>query len=198
VNPKLYLCSMECKRKANIQKGRVNQQLYAFLLLTHSPLLLLLLFDMKDMWWSLDPVQHWCLLLLFLENQMKELKNISSDTANEIGRFCVFCLTVIFWTPESILFSNIFDFCLAFWRRPSHHLHDKQDDGKSFMPQESSGSDWYRGNSHVHLFTGSWDNTENYLSLIFRKINDFAHRFILDHKSVEFTILVVNFTILYS
>jgi hypothetical protein len=39
--------------------------------------------------------------------------------------------------------------------------------------------------------------TENYLSLIFRKINDFVHRFILHHKSVDFTILVVNFTILY-
>jgi hypothetical protein len=39
--------------------------------------------------------------------------------------------------------------------------------------------------------------TENYLSLIFRKINDFVHRFILDHKSVDFTILVVNSTILY-
>jgi hypothetical protein len=38
---------------------------------------------------------------------------------------------------------------------------------------------------------------ENYLWLIFRKINDFVHRFILDHKSVDFTILVVNFTILY-
>jgi hypothetical protein len=40
-------------------------------------------------------------------------------------------------------------------------------------------------------------STENYLSLIFRKINDFVHRFILDHKSVDFTILIVNFTILY-
>jgi hypothetical protein len=39
--------------------------------------------------------------------------------------------------------------------------------------------------------------TENYLSLIFRKINDFVHRFILGHKSVDFTILVVNLTILY-
>jgi hypothetical protein len=39
---------------------------------------------------------------------------------------------------------------------------------------------------------------ENYLSLIFRKINDFVHRFILDHKSVDFTILVVNCIILYS
>jgi hypothetical protein len=39
--------------------------------------------------------------------------------------------------------------------------------------------------------------TENYLSLIFRKINDFVHGFILDHKSVDVTILVVNFTILY-
>jgi hypothetical protein len=39
--------------------------------------------------------------------------------------------------------------------------------------------------------------TENYLSLIFRKINDFVHSFILDHKSVNFTILFVNFTILY-
>jgi hypothetical protein len=44
--------------------------------------------------------------------------------------------------------------------------------------------------------------TENYLSLIFRKINDFVLRFILDHKSVDFTILVVilpfhivNFTV---
>jgi hypothetical protein len=40
-------------------------------------------------------------------------------------------------------------------------------------------------------------HTENYLSLIFRKINNIVHRFILDHKSVDFTILVVNFTILY-
>jgi hypothetical protein len=40
-------------------------------------------------------------------------------------------------------------------------------------------------------------HTENYLSLIFRKINDFVHRFILDHKSVDFTILVVNITISY-
>jgi hypothetical protein len=39
--------------------------------------------------------------------------------------------------------------------------------------------------------------TENYLSLIFRKINDFVHRFILDHKAVNFTIFVVNFTIFY-
>jgi hypothetical protein len=39
--------------------------------------------------------------------------------------------------------------------------------------------------------------TENYLSLIFCKINNFVHRYILDHKSVDFTILVVNFTILY-
>jgi hypothetical protein len=39
--------------------------------------------------------------------------------------------------------------------------------------------------------------TEIFLSLIFRKINDFVHRFILDYKSVNFTILVVNFTILY-
>jgi hypothetical protein len=39
--------------------------------------------------------------------------------------------------------------------------------------------------------------TENYLSLIFRKIYDFLHKFILDHKSDDFTILVVNFTILY-
>jgi hypothetical protein len=39
--------------------------------------------------------------------------------------------------------------------------------------------------------------TENYLSLIFHKINDFVHKFILDHKYVDFTILVVNFTILY-
>jgi hypothetical protein len=39
--------------------------------------------------------------------------------------------------------------------------------------------------------------TENYLSLIFRKINDFVDRFILDHKSVDFTFLVVNFTISY-
>jgi hypothetical protein len=39
--------------------------------------------------------------------------------------------------------------------------------------------------------------TEIFLSLIFRKINDFVHRFILDHKSVDFTILVVNFIILY-
>jgi hypothetical protein len=42
---------------------------------------------------------------------------------------------------------------------------------------------------------------KNYLSLIFRKIfrkiNDFVHKFILDHKSVDFTILIVNFTILY-
>jgi dimeric dUTPase (all-alpha-NTP-PPase superfamily) len=37
---------------------------------------------------------------------------------------------------------------------------------------------------------------ENYLLLIFRKINDFVHNFILVHKSVDFTILVVNFTIL--
>jgi hypothetical protein len=37
--------------------------------------------------------------------------------------------------------------------------------------------------------------TENNLSLIFRKINDFVHRFILNHKTVDFTILVVNFTI---
>jgi hypothetical protein len=28
--------------------------------------------------------------------------------------------------------------------------------------------------------------------LIFRKINDFVYRFILDQKSVDFTILVVN------
>jgi hypothetical protein len=40
-------------------------------------------------------------------------------------------------------------------------------------------------------------HTENYLSLIFRKFNDFVHRFILGHKSVDFTILVVNNTILY-
>jgi hypothetical protein len=33
-------------------------------------------------------------------------------------------------------------------------LHDKQEDGNSFMPQESSGTDWYRGKSHVRLFTG--------------------------------------------
>jgi hypothetical protein len=39
--------------------------------------------------------------------------------------------------------------------------------------------------------------TENYLSLIFRKINNFVQRFILDHKFVDFTILVVNLTILY-
>jgi hypothetical protein len=38
---------------------------------------------------------------------------------------------------------------------------------------------------------------ENYLSLIFRKINYFVQRLILDHKSVDFTILVVNFTIFY-
>jgi hypothetical protein len=40
-------------------------------------------------------------------------------------------------------------------------------------------------------------NTEYYLLLIFRKINDFVNIFFLDHKSVDFTILVVNFTILY-
>jgi hypothetical protein len=44
---------------------------------------------------------------------------------------------------------------------------------------------------------GGTESTENYLSLIFRKINDFVHRFILDHKYIYFTILVVNFTILY-
>jgi hypothetical protein len=38
--------------------------------------------------------------------------------------------------------------------------------------------------------------TENYLSLIYRKINDFLHSIILYHKSVDFTILVINFTIL--
>jgi hypothetical protein len=44
--------------------------------------------------------------------------------------------------------------------------------------------------------------TENYLSLIFRKINDFVDRFILDHKSVDFTIwllilpfYIVNYTV---
>jgi hypothetical protein len=55
-----------------------------------------------------------------------------------------------------------------------------------------------------NLDTICWDSDyyryvmciENYLSLIFRKINDFVHRFILDNKSVDFTILVVNFTII--
>jgi hypothetical protein len=37
---------------------------------------------------------------------------------------------------------------------------------------------------------------KNYLSLIC-KINDFVHKFILDHKSVDFTIFFVDFTILY-
>jgi hypothetical protein len=45
------------------------------------------------------------------------------------------------------------------------------------------------------FFEDTWKNyTGNYFSYIFRKINDFV---ILDHKSVDFTILVVNFTILY-
>jgi hypothetical protein len=39
-------------------------------------------------------------------------------------------------------------------RRPSHHLLDKQDDGKSFRPQESSGTNRYREKSHFRLFTG--------------------------------------------
>jgi hypothetical protein len=46
-------------------------------------------------------------------------------------------------------------------------------------------------------YSGFDDCNENYLSLIFLKINDFVHRFILDNKSVDFTILVVSFTILY-
>jgi hypothetical protein len=48
-----------------------------------------------------------------------------------------------------------------------------------------------------NFLKGKWSYTEHYFSFIFRKINDFVHRFILDHKSVDFTILVVNFTILY-
>jgi hypothetical protein len=42
---------------------------------------------------------------------------------------------------------------------------------------------------------GNYWCTSNYLSLIFRKVNDFVRRFILDHKSIAFTILVVNFTV---
>jgi hypothetical protein len=33
------------------------------------------------------------------------------------------------------------------------HLHDKQDDGESFVPQESSGMDEHRVKSHVSEFT---------------------------------------------
>jgi hypothetical protein len=36
-----------------------------------------------------------------------------------------------------------------FMRFDDDHLHDEQDDGKSFMPQESSETNWYRGKSYV-------------------------------------------------
>jgi hypothetical protein len=49
--------------------------------------------------------------------------------------------------------------------------------------------------SSLNIMEYKWSFTENYLSMIFRKINDFVHRFILDHKSVDFTILVVNYTV---
>jgi hypothetical protein len=39
-------------------------------------------------------------------------------------------------------------------RAPKSSSHDKQDDGKSCMPQESSGTDRYRGRPHMHQFTG--------------------------------------------
>jgi hypothetical protein len=59
---------------------------------------------------------------------------------------------------------------------------------------------WFGADSMLALYysLGLWlfGFTENYLLLIFIKINDFVHRFILDHKFVDFTILVVNFTIL--
>jgi hypothetical protein len=54
------------------------------------------------------------------------------------------------------------------------------------------------GEAYSIVYENFWNTyIENYLSLIFRKINDFLHRFILEHKSVDFTNLVVNFTILY-
>jgi hypothetical protein len=77
--------------------------------------------------------------------------------------------------------------------------------------QATHTQEWSTGNVSDYLTpTSSWISThwlffacwymlcctENYLSLIFRKINDFVHRFILYHKYVDFTILVINFTIL--
>jgi hypothetical protein len=61
---------------------------------------------------------------------------------------------VVIWEDMLILFGLWFHFCLGLSVLTANHLHDKQDDGKSFKPQESSGMDRYRGKSHVRLLTG--------------------------------------------
>jgi hypothetical protein len=63
---------------------------------------------------------------------------------------------VVIWDDIITIFGLWFHVCLGLGVLTStgYHLHDKQDDGKSFMPQESSGTDRYSGKSHVRLFTG--------------------------------------------
>jgi hypothetical protein len=61
---------------------------------------------------------------------------------------------VVIWEDYAYSTWPVVSFMPWFRRFDGHHLHDKQDDGKSFMPQESSGTDRYRGKSRMRLFTG--------------------------------------------
>jgi hypothetical protein len=59
---------------------------------------------------------------------------------------------VVIWEDMLTLFDLWFHLCHGLGALTVTES-SSQDDGKSFMPQESSGTDRYRGESHVRLFT---------------------------------------------